>query len=257
MTASLEIAVGDITRLPVDAIVNAANESLSGGGGVDGAIHRAAGPELLAECRTLGGCPTGAARITRGYRLPARHVIHCVGPVWHGGGRGEDELLAGCYRAALRLAQDNGCAGIAFPAISAGIYRFPADRAVLLHVETISHARKFLSAARLAARTRPVVVIRPGRGDARAGDADGLIGPDAVYDAAFRRAGMLRVFDLAELFDAVETLASGLKVNGERLAILTNGAGLGLLAAEALADSGGTLAVPAPATLARPGSRRN
>ena len=124
-------------------------------------------------------------------------------------------------------------------------------RAVLLHIETISHARKFLSAARLAARTRPVVVIRPGRGDMRAGDADGLIGPDAVYDAAFRRAGMLRVFDLAELFDAVETLASGLQVDGERLAVLTNGAGLGLLAAEALADSGGTLAVPAPATLAR------
>ncbi|TSD85742.1 GNAT family N-acetyltransferase [Mycobacterium sp. KBS0706] len=124
-------------------------------------------------------------------------------------------------------------------------------RAVLLHVETVSHARKFMSAARAVARTRPVVVIRPGHGAPGAGDADGLIGPDAVYDAAFRRAGMLRVFDLAELFDAVETLASGLKVGGERLAILTNGAGLGLLAAEALADSGGSLAVPAPATLAR------
>lgn len=137
MTASLEITVGDITRLPVDAIVNAANESLLGGGGVDGAIHRAAGPELLAECRTLGRCPTGEARITKGYRLPARHVIHCVGPVWHGGGRGEDELLAGCYRAALRLAQDNACAGIAFPAISTGIYRFPPDRAAGIAVATV------------------------------------------------------------------------------------------------------------------------
>src|SRR5258708_32724995 len=110
MTASLEITVGDITRLAVDAIVNAANSAVSGGGGVDGAIHRAAGPELLAECRTLGRCPPGEARITKGYRLPARHVIHCVGPVWDGGGRSEEDLLAGCYRAALRLADANGCA---------------------------------------------------------------------------------------------------------------------------------------------------
>ena len=137
MTVSLEIRVGDITRLQVDAIVNAANSALSGGGGVDGAIHRAAGPELLAECRTLGRCPTGEARITRGYRLLARHVIHCVGPVWDGGGRGEDELLAGCYRAALRLAQDNGCASIAFPAISTGVYRFPPDRAAGIAVATV------------------------------------------------------------------------------------------------------------------------
>ena len=137
MTAALEITVGDITRLAVDAIVNAANESLLGGGGVDGAIHRAAGPELLAECRTLGRCPTGEARITRGYRLPARHVIHCVGPVWDGGGRGEDELLAGCYRTALRLAQDNACASIAFPAISTGIYHFPPDRAAKIAIATV------------------------------------------------------------------------------------------------------------------------
>lgn len=137
MTASLEIAVGDVIRLQVDAIVNAANESLLGGGGVDGAIHRAAGPELLAECRTLGRCPAGEARITKGYRLPARHVIHCVGPVWQGGGRGEDHLLAGCYRAALRLAQDNACASIAFPAISTGIYRFPADRAAGIAIATV------------------------------------------------------------------------------------------------------------------------
>jgi O-acetyl-ADP-ribose deacetylase (regulator of RNase III) len=140
MTASLEITVGDITRLAVDAIVNAANSALSGGGGVDGAIHRAAGPELLAECRTLGRCPTGEARITKGYRLPTRHVIHCVGPVWDGGGRGEEDLLAGCYRAALRLADANGCAAIAFPAISTGIYRFPADRAARITVATVRGA---------------------------------------------------------------------------------------------------------------------
>jgi O-acetyl-ADP-ribose deacetylase (regulator of RNase III) len=135
--ARLEIAMGDITTLDVDAIVNAANASLLGGGGVDGAIHHAAGPELKRECETLGGCETGNAKMTRGYRLPARHVIHAVGPVWHGGNSGEDDLLAGCYRNSLALARAAKLHSIAFPAISTGVYRFPAERAAKIAVATI------------------------------------------------------------------------------------------------------------------------
>jgi len=133
----LEVVRGDITKLRVDAIVNAANSSLIGGGGVDGAIHRAAGKELLRACEKLGGCPTGSAKATPGFNLPAKWVFHAVGPVWSGGSRNEDDLLAGCYRRCMELAREHGVQSIAFPAISTGIYRFPRQRAAEIAVQTV------------------------------------------------------------------------------------------------------------------------
>ncbi len=172
MTTSITLVQGDITTQQVDAIVNAANKRLLGGGGVDGAIHRAAGPQLLEECRTIGGCPTGEARITRGYRLPARFVIHTVGPIWRGGGKDEPELLASCYRSSLQLAVDNGAQTVAFPSISTGVYGFPLERAAPIAIDTV---QDFLANEPLITEVRFVC----------------FSGEDyAVYEAELRRRGI-------------------------------------------------------------------
>jgi O-acetyl-ADP-ribose deacetylase (regulator of RNase III) len=157
MLDRLAVVQGDITRLEVEAVVNAANTSLLGGGGVDGAIHRAAGPELLAECRTLGGCATGDAKITRGYRLPARWVIHTVGPIWHGGQHGEDELLASCYRRCLALVREHNIESVGFPSISTGAYGFPLERACRI---ALGEILAYLGAADSAAAVTVVCFSR-------------------------------------------------------------------------------------------------
>ena len=153
MRNRIEIIQGDITKQAVDAIVNAANCSLLGGGGVDGAIHRAAGPELLAECRTLNGCKTGEAKITKGYKLPAKYVIHTPGPVWHGGSKGEAELLKSCYLNCLALASENGCKTVDFPSISTGVYHFPLEKASGIAIDAIA---EYLSAHPELERVRMV-----------------------------------------------------------------------------------------------------
>jgi O-acetyl-ADP-ribose deacetylase (regulator of RNase III) len=160
----IEVIEGDIVKLDVEAIVNAANPTLLGGGGVDGAIHRAAGPELLEECRTLKGCPTGEAKLTKGYQLPAKWVIHAVGPVWHGGRRGEDEMLASCYRKSLELAKEAFVKTIAFPAISTGAYGFPADRAARV---AVSEIRRFLRENKLPEKVLLVCFNREACGNLR------------------------------------------------------------------------------------------
>lgn len=168
------VVCGDITKCRADAIVNAANTTLLGGGGVDGAIHRAAGPELLEECRRLHGCRTGEAKITAGYRLPAQYIIHTPGPVWHGGHSGEDTLLASCYRNCLRLAEKNGCKSVAFPSISTGVYCFPLERAAEIAVNEIVNFLK------TSAAVRDVTMV--------CFDAE----TEAAYRAAQKRAGCLR-----------------------------------------------------------------